>query len=59
MTRLNSVLIKSVYLPEVKNAFQRQGMEPQAGTSEQFAALIAREIEQTVKLLQTAGIKAE
>ena len=59
VTRLNSVLTKSVYLPEVKNAFQRQGMEPQAGTSEQFAALIAREIEQTVKLLQTAGIKAE
>jgi hypothetical protein len=32
-------------------------MESQSGTPEQFAALIAREIELTAKLLQVAGIK--
>ncbi len=57
--RLSSVLAKSVQLPDVKDAFQRQGMESQSSSPEQFAALIAREIEQTVKLLQTAGIKAD
>jgi tripartite-type tricarboxylate transporter receptor subunit TctC len=56
---LNRVLGKIVQLPEVKEAFQKQGMESQASTPEQFAARISREIELTVKLLQVAGIKAE
>ena len=59
VARLNGVLGKIVQLPDVKEAFQKQGMESQAGTPEQFAALIAREIELTAKLLQVAGIKAE
>jgi tripartite-type tricarboxylate transporter receptor subunit TctC len=59
ISRLNGVLGKIVQLPDVKEAFQKQGMESQASTPEQFAALIAREIELTAKLLQVAGIKAE
>jgi tripartite-type tricarboxylate transporter receptor subunit TctC len=59
MTRLNNTLAKIVQLPDVKEAFQKQGMESQSSTPEQFAAVIAREIELTAKLLQVAGIKAE
>ena len=59
LARLNAVLGRIVQLPDVKEAFQKQGMESQAGTSAQFAAMITREVEQTVKLLQVAGIKAE
>jgi len=59
VAQLNGALGRIVQMPEVKDAFQKQGMEAQAGTPEQFAALIAREIEQTVKLQQIAGIKTE
>ncbi len=59
LKQLNVVLGKIVQLPDVKAAFQKQGMESQAGTPEQFATMITREVEQTVKLLQVAGIKAE
>ncbi len=59
VARLNGALAKIVQMPDVKVAFVRQGMEPQSGTPEQFAARIAREIELTAKLLQIAGIKAE
>ena len=59
LKQLNVVLGRIVQLPDVKAAFQKQGMESQAGTPEQVAAMITREVEQTVKLLQVAGIKAE
>ena len=59
VTRLNGALAKIVQMPEVRDAFYKQGMEPQSSTPQQFGAQIAREIEQTVKLLQIAGIKAE
>jgi tripartite-type tricarboxylate transporter receptor subunit TctC len=59
IAQFNGALGRIVRMPDIRDAFQKQGMEPQAGTPEQFAAVIAREIEQTVKLQQIAGIKAE
>ncbi len=59
VARLNGALANIVKMADVKEAFVRQGMESQAGTPAEFAALIAREIELTLKLLQVAGIKAE
>ena len=38
---------------------KQQGFEAQAGTPEEFTAIINREIEQTVKLIQITGLKAE
>jgi tripartite-type tricarboxylate transporter receptor subunit TctC len=57
--RLNAVLGKIVQMPDVKEALGKQGLEPQSSTPEQFAAVISREIEQTVKLIQLTGLKAE
>jgi tripartite-type tricarboxylate transporter receptor subunit TctC len=57
--RLNAALGKIVQLPDVKEALNKQGFEPQSSTPEQFAAVIGREIEQTVKLIQLTGLKAE
>lgn len=57
IARLNAALGKIVQMSDVREAFNRQGMEPQASTPEQFRALILREIEQAGKLLQLAGIK--
>jgi tripartite-type tricarboxylate transporter receptor subunit TctC len=59
VAKLNAALGKIVQLPDVKEAFNRQGFEAQAGTPEEFAAVINREIEQTVKLIQITGLKAE
>ncbi len=59
VARLNGALANIVRMNDVKEAFVRQGMEPQSGTPGDFAALIAREIELTTKLLQVAGLKAE
>ena len=59
IVRLNAALGKIVQLPDVREALNRQGFEPQSGTPEQFAALISREIEQTAKLIQLTGLKVE
>jgi hypothetical protein len=59
IARLNGVLGKIVQLLDVKEAFQNSGIEPRSGSPEKFAALTAREIKLTDKLLQAAGIKAE
>ena len=56
---MNAALGKIVLLPDVKEAFNKQGFEAQAGTQEEFTAIINREIEQTVKLIQITGLKAE
>lgn len=57
--RLNTALAKAVQLPEVRDAMDKQAMVPQSGTPAEFGTLIAREIEQTAKLMQLAGMKAE
>ena len=46
-------------VPEIKESLNKQALEPRTSTPEQFAALIDREIEQTVKLIQLTGLKAE
>ncbi len=57
--RLNAAIGKIVQLPDVREALNKQGFEPQSGSPEQFGALISREIEQTVKLIQLTGLKVE
>ena len=59
VAKLNGALGKIVQLPDVKEAFNRQGFEAQAGTPDEFTAIINREIEQTIKLIQITGLKAE
>jgi tripartite-type tricarboxylate transporter receptor subunit TctC len=59
IARLNAAVGKVVQMRDVKEAFNRQGFEPQASTPEEFGALIRREIEQTTKLIKLTGLKAE
>ena len=59
VARLNSAIGKLVQLLDVKEAFNKQGFEAQASTPEEFAAIINREIEQTVKLIQITGLKID
>lgn len=59
IARLNAAIAKVVNTLEMKESLNRQGFEPQTSTSEQFAALIRREIAQNAKLVKLAGLKAE
>lgn len=59
IARLNAVIIKSVALPEIRDAFIKQGLEPRTTTPEAFAAFIKRELAQNAKVVKFAGIKTE
>lgn len=59
LIRLNAAIVHAVATPELKEGLMRQGLEPQAGTSQQFAAFIQVEIAKNARLVKLAGIKAE
>ena len=59
IARLNGLIVKAVNLPEMKEPFKKQGLDPQSSTPEQFAELIKREIAVNVKLIKLSGAKAE
>jgi tripartite-type tricarboxylate transporter receptor subunit TctC len=59
IARLNSAIVKVLNLPEMKDAFMKQGLEPAPGTPEAFGEFIRSEIADNVKLVKAAGIKVE
>ena len=59
ITRLNSVIVKSVALPEIREAFLKQGLEPRTNTPEEFTAFIKRELTQNAKVVKFAGLRVE
>jgi tripartite-type tricarboxylate transporter receptor subunit TctC len=59
VARLNSVIVKIVNTAEMKDAFNRQGLDPATSTPEEFAAFIRKEVAQNIKVVKEAGIKVE
>lgn len=59
IARLNTEIGKVVNTPEMKKSFEKQGLEVQTNTPEQYAAFIRSEIAQNAKLVQMAGVKPE
>ena len=59
IAQLNAVIGKVVNTTEMKEAFSHQGLEPQTGEPEQFAALIRGEIAQNTRLIELAGVIPE
>jgi len=59
IAQLNAAIGKVVNTPEMKEALNTQGLEPQTNTPEQFAAFMRNEIAQNAKLVKLAGLKAE
>ncbi len=59
VTRLNAVIGKAVNTAEMKTALNKQGLDPQTNTPEQFAAFIRSEIAQNAKLIKLSGAKTE
>ncbi len=59
VARLNSVIVRIVNTTEMKDAFNRQGLDPATSTPEEFAAFIRNEVAQNIKVVREAGIKVE
>ncbi len=59
IAQLHAVIGRIVNTPEMKEAFNKQGAEPQTNTPEQFAALIRNELAQNAGLVKLAGLKVE
>lgn len=59
IARLNAAIGKVVNTVEMKEAFKREGLEPQTSTPEQFAAFIQDELEKNARLIKLIGVKSE
>ena len=59
VARLNQELRDILASPEVRTAFQSQGMDPASSTPEEFRRLVATDADRWAALIRTAKIKAE
>jgi tripartite-type tricarboxylate transporter receptor subunit TctC len=59
VARLNRELKDILASPEVRTAFQTQGMDPAASTPEEFRKLVAQDAERWAQLVKQQNIKAE
>jgi tripartite-type tricarboxylate transporter receptor subunit TctC len=59
MQRLNQELKSILALPEVKSAFETQGMTPTHSSAEEFRSLIDKDAVRWAKLIQAQAIKAD
>ena len=59
VAQLNAALGKVITSAEMNSALNKQGLEPQTSTAEEFAAFIRSETEKNSKLIKIAGAKSE
>jgi tripartite-type tricarboxylate transporter receptor subunit TctC len=57
--KLNHELKDILAAPEVRTAFQTQGMDPATSSPEEFRRLVARDADRWAALIRTANIKAD
>ena len=59
VARLNREIVKIMNLPDVREKFAQQGIDPTSSTPEEFAQLIRDEVTRWGKIIRGAGIKLE
>jgi len=59
VTRLNLEIGKILSVPEFKETLNRQGLDSQPNTPEQFAAFIRSELAQNAKIVKSIGLKLD
>ncbi len=59
VTRLNRDFIAVIELPEIRERFSGEGLEPSHNTPEEFVALIKTDIAKWARVVRAAGIKPE
>jgi tripartite-type tricarboxylate transporter receptor subunit TctC len=59
VARLNREVVKIMSLPDVRDKFSQQGIDPETDTPDEFGRLIGEECARWAKVIHTAGIKLE
>jgi tripartite-type tricarboxylate transporter receptor subunit TctC len=59
VARINRELKDILALPEVRTAFETQGMDPAASTPEEFRRLVEQDADRWAQLIKSRGITAE
>jgi tripartite-type tricarboxylate transporter receptor subunit TctC len=59
VARLNRELRDILALPEVRSAFQIQGMDPAASSPDEFRRLVEQDAQRWAQVIKTQNIKAE
>ena len=59
VARLNAEVLKILAMPDVRERFLAQGVEPLGSTPDEFAAHIRAQMDKWAKVVKDAGIKAE
>ena len=59
VNQLNAELVKILAMPEIRNPFAAQGVEPRGDKPAEFAALIRDDYAKWAKVIKDANIKAE
>ena len=57
--KLHDALVKAVASPDVVSEFEKQGMTPASGTPEEFAKMLAGDLERWAKVMKDAGIQPQ
>jgi tripartite-type tricarboxylate transporter receptor subunit TctC len=59
VARLNAELVRIMLLPDIRERFTQQGIDPETSTPEQFGRLIRDEYARWTKVIRASGIKVE
>jgi tripartite-type tricarboxylate transporter receptor subunit TctC len=59
LEKLHGTIVRVMAMPEIRQAMERQGIEPRSSTPTQFAEHIASEVRRWTKVVQDADIKPE
>ena len=59
VARLNRELTQILALPEVRTAFESQGMDPASSTPEEFRHLVEQDADRWARLIKAQGITAD
>jgi tripartite-type tricarboxylate transporter receptor subunit TctC len=59
LERLHAAIIRVMAMPEIRQAMERQGIEPRSSTPAEFTQHITAEVQRWTKVVQDADIKPE
>jgi len=59
VARLNASVNSILAMPDVRSQFDRQGLEPAGGTTEEFTRYFRNEVEKLGKVIRASGAKVE
>ena len=59
VARLHGELVRALAIPEIRSSLEARGLEPMAGTPEEFGAFIKSEIAKNARVIKEANIKLD